>query len=101
MWAKIYDSKGLRQNIHFPGFSSPKNCSSRSPPDCVPVLFLREPRLVRLSVENHRFAVAVEQDAVVDVPADGPGKDDFFKVAALLDEVFDRIAVRDAHDVLL
>src|SRR5882672_10473959 len=52
-------------------------------------------------IENYSFSVPVEQDPVVDVPADGPGQDDFFEVAALLDEVFDGIAVRDPDDILL
>jgi len=57
--------------------------------------------LANFLVEDDGFSVAVEQDAVVDVPSDGPGEDDFFEVASLLDEVFDRIPVGDADDVLL
>src|SRR6516225_9850755 len=53
------------------------------------------------SVENHGFPVPIEQDTVVNVPADCAGKHDFFEVAALLEEVFHRIAVRDADHVLL
>ena len=34
------------------------------------------------------------------MPADGARENDFFKVAALLDEILERIAVRDSNDVL-
>src|ERR1700749_3062984 len=51
-------------------------------------------------LENDGF-IAVEQDAVFDVPADGSGEDYLFDVAALFYEVLDRVAVRDAFDALL
>ncbi len=38
------------------------------------------------SVEYHR-ALAIEQDAVLEVPGDGSGEDSAFDVAALADEV--------------
>jgi len=44
--------------------------------------------------------VAVEQDAVFDVPADGSGKDDLFDVAALFYQIVDRVTVRYALDTL-
>ena len=44
--------------------------------------------------------VAVEEDAVFDVPADGTGEDDLFDVAALFHQVLDRVAVRYAFDAL-
>jgi hypothetical protein len=44
--------------------------------------------------------VAVEEDAVFYVPANGAGQDQFFDVASFLDEVFDGVAMIDADDVL-
>jgi hypothetical protein len=51
------------------------------------------------ALENHRF-IAVEKNAVFDVPADGAGEHDFLEVASLADEVFDCVAVGDADYVL-
>ena len=51
------------------------------------------------SVEDHRF-VAVDEDAVVEVPADGLGADGFFEVAAAADDVLDVVTVGNAGDVL-
>ena len=39
-------------------------------------------------------------DAVFDVPVHGAGQDHFFEVAAFLDQILERIAMRDARDVL-
>src|SRR6266481_5735088 len=50
--------------------------------------------------EDYSF-VAVEQDAVFDVPADGPGEYYLFDVAALLHKVLDCVAVRYTLDTLL
>src|SRR5579864_4913654 len=50
--------------------------------------------------ENNGF-VAVEEDAIFDMPADGSGEDHLFDVAALFYEVLDGVAVRDAFDALL
>jgi len=52
------------------------------------------------SLEDYGL-VAVEQDAVFDVPAHGAGQRDAFHIAALFDKVFQRIAVRDARYALL
>src|SRR5579862_3091728 len=50
--------------------------------------------------ENNGF-VAVEEDAIFDMPAHGSGEDYLFDVAALFYEVLDRVAVGDAFDALL
>ena len=50
--------------------------------------------------EDYGF-VAVEQDAVFDVPADCSREDYLFDVAALFHQVLDRVAVRYAFDALL
>src|ERR1700758_4770735 len=50
--------------------------------------------------EDYGF-VAVEQDAVFDVPAYRAGEDYLFDVAALFYKVLDRVSVRDAFDTLL
>jgi hypothetical protein len=60
----------------------------------------REQYLVSTDSENHSF-IAVQKDAVFDVPADGAGEDDFFEVAAFTDKVFDSVAMRDANYILL
>lgn len=97
---KIFDSKGFtRQSVHFVGVTW-KNCASRGRPHCVAALG-RESQACQFLVENDGFSVAVEQNPVVDVPTDGAGQDDLLEVASLLDEVFDRISVGDADDVLL
>src|SRR5579864_9824323 len=44
--------------------------------------------------------VAVEQDAVLDVPADGSREDYLFDVAAFFNQILDGVAVRDAFDTL-
>src|SRR5258708_39141084 len=54
----------------------------------------------RALLENYGL-VAVEKNAVLDVPADGAGENNFFKVAAFADEIFNRVAVGDADHVLL
>src|SRR5207253_6750868 len=51
-------------------------------------------------VKDHGL-VPVEQDAVLDVPADSAGEDHLFQVAAFLQQVVEGIAVGDAHDILL
>ena len=53
-----------------------------------------------LSGEDDGFVV-VGEDFALDVPTHGAGKDDFFEVAALTDEVLDSLLVGDADDVLL
>src|SRR5208282_1826260 len=50
---------------------------------------------------EHYGLVSIQQDAVFHVPADGARQDDFFDVAALLDQVVDGVAVVDADDILL
>ncbi len=42
--------------------------------------------------ENDSF-IAVHEDSAFDMQADGSGEDNFFQVAALANEIFDRIAV--------
>ena len=44
--------------------------------------------------------VAVKQHAVLNVPAHATGKNDFFEVAAFLQQIVDRIAMRNANHVL-
>src|SRR5579872_5606371 len=44
--------------------------------------------------------IAIEQNAVLDVPADRSGKNHFLEVTAFADKVFHRIAMRHADDVL-
>jgi hypothetical protein len=53
-----------------------------------------------LLVEDDRL-VSIAQNAAIEVPADGAGKDDALEVAAAGDEVFHLVAVRDACHVLL
>ena len=50
--------------------------------------------------ENYRF-VAIKKNAVFDMPADGPGENDFLEIAAFADEIFNGVAVGDADYVLL
>src|SRR5215467_9610877 len=50
-------------------------------------------------LENHRL-VTVEQDAIFDVPAHAAGEDNFLKIAAFLEKVFDRVTMGNADDVL-
>ena len=50
--------------------------------------------------ENHGL-IAIEKDSVFDVPADGAGENYLLQVAAFADEIFDRVAVGDADDILL
>ena len=49
--------------------------------------------------EDHGL-VAIKKHAIFNVPADGAGEHDFFKVAAFADEIFNSIAMRDADYVL-
>src|SRR5208283_3413500 len=51
-------------------------------------------------LEDDRFVV-IEQDSVFDVPANGAREHHLFQVAALLDEITQRIAVRDPGYTLL
>jgi len=50
-------------------------------------------------LEYHSL-VSIQEDTAFDVPADGARQDDFFDVAALLDQVVDGVAVVDADDIL-
>src|SRR3954451_23528398 len=50
--------------------------------------------------EHHRL-VAVDEDAMFEVSAYRPRQHDPFEVAALAQQVVDRVAVRDAGDVLV
>lgn len=50
--------------------------------------------------ENYGL-IPVKKNTAFDVPADGAGKDDLFKIAAFADEIFDGVAVRYADHVLL
>src|SRR2546423_11916498 len=52
------------------------------------------------SNENHRL-IPIHQDPVFNVPAHSAREYDFFEIAALLNEVLDRIAMRNAHHILL
>ena len=52
-----------------------------------------------ISDKNDRLVV-IRQDLVPDVAEDGAGEDDFFEVFAEADEVFHRLAMGDANDVL-
>jgi len=54
----------------------------------------------RTLLEDDRL-VAVKEDAVFYVPADGAGEHDFFDIATLLDQIIDRVSVMNADDVLL
>ena len=54
----------------------------------------------RVLLEHHRL-VPIQQHAVFDVPADGAGEHNFFKIAAFLNEIIHRVAVGDARNVLL
>ncbi len=56
--------------------------------------------LVEAGLENHCF-IAVQKDAVFDMPADGSGEYDFFEVATFADQVFDGVAMGDADYILL
>ena len=49
--------------------------------------------------ENYGF-VAIKKNAVFDMPADGARENNFLKIAAFADEVFNGIAVGDADYVL-
>ena len=44
--------------------------------------------------------VAVEQNSVFNVPANGAGQDHFFKIAPFFHQVFQGIAMRDARNAL-
>jgi len=57
-------------------------------------------RVLRALDEYHRL-VLVNQDAVFQVPAHGPGEHDLLQVAALAHHVLNRIAIGNAHQVLL
>src|ERR1035441_10772622 len=50
-------------------------------------------------LKDHGF-VSIQKDAVFRVPADGARQDDFFEIAALLDQVVDGVAVVDPDHVL-
>src|ERR1700688_589952 len=50
-------------------------------------------------LKNHGF-IPIQKDAVFHVPADGARQDDFFDVAALLNQIVDRVAVVDADHIL-
>ena len=54
----------------------------------------------RRLIEDHGL-VPVKENPVLDVPAHGAGEDDFFQVPAFLQEIVERIAMRDAYYVLL
>ena len=58
------------------------------------------PREDRAWLEDYGL-VAVKKNAVLDVPADRAGENNFFQVATFADEIFNRVAVGDADDVLL
>src|SRR6266850_2697248 len=60
----------------------------------------RQQRIEEESLEDDGF-VAVEEDAVFNVPANRARQCHAFHVAALFDKVFERVAVRDARDALL
>ncbi len=49
---------------------------------------------------KHHGLVAVDDDAIFEVPADGLGEDDFLEVAAEALEVFHVVTVGDVADVL-
>ncbi len=55
--------------------------------------------LARGSIEDNGL-VLVNEDAVLELPANGGGKDDFFEIATLGDEVLDIVAVAYAGNVL-
>src|SRR5580698_200301 len=57
-------------------------------------------KIASKSVENHGL-VPVEENPVVDVPAHRAGEHNFFKIAPFLQQVVERITVRDANHVLL
>lgn len=56
-------------------------------------------RSLLLLVEDDGFAV-VDEDAVVEVPADRPRKHHLFQVAALLKQILQPVAVGNSYDVL-
>ena len=45
--------------------------------------------------------VPVNQNPILNMRAHGAREDDFFQVASFADQIFDRVAMRDADDVLL
>ena len=61
----------------------------------------RRPHLIACTLVEDYGLVAIAEDAVLEVPADGAGKDDALKVASAGDEIFDLVAMRDAGDILL
>jgi len=50
---------------------------------------------------KHYRLVPIQQNPILNVPADCAGEHHFFDVAAFFDELFDGVAVRDADYVLL
>src|SRR5438046_6476117 len=64
----------------------------RTPPECHPA--------GPYSVEDDGL-ISVEKNAVVNVPAHGSREHDLLQVASLLQQVVDRVSVRDAYHILL
>src|SRR5262245_40225910 len=73
----------------------PSKCHSLCWPTSMPV-----PEAMPTMLEHHGF-VAVDQDPVLQVPAEAARQDDLLDVAALAHEVRDGVVVADPDDVLL
>src|ERR1700683_2131461 len=57
-------------------------------------------RANNLVSENNRF-IPVNQHAVLDMPSYSPREHNLFEILTFADEIFDRVAMRDADHVLL
>src|SRR5215210_6431117 len=89
------DRTGCRRSI-FPQPAITDPTSQDDKGSTYPFLFGREPALL----EDHR-AVAVHEDAVLEVPPHGAGEDAAFDLATEAHEVVHRVAVGDVGDVLV
>ena len=91
--------KHIGLDVHQATISVAVLCRTRKSPPCLSTKRRDEDGHPSLSVEHDRL-VAVGQDAVAEVQADGAAEDGAFEVTALADHVFDGIAVGDAGHCL-